>query len=138
MNSNFRNFAIWVFIGLLLVALFNLFQSPGVHVRGNEISFSQLLSEVEAGNIQDVTIAGNTITGHFTDGRNFQTYAPNDPNLVDKLNQKGVKITAKPSEDDVPSLLGVLVSWFPMTWRPVARRSAFGGLRLSALKIKGN
>ena len=47
MNSNFRNFAIWVFIGLLLVALFNLFQSPGVHVRGNEISFSQLLSEVE-------------------------------------------------------------------------------------------
>src|SRR4026209_2365484 len=114
MNSNFRNFAIWVFILLLLVAVFNLFQSPGVHVRGNEISFSQLLSEVEGGNIQDVTIAGNQITGHFTDGRNFQTYAPNDPNLVDKLNPKGVKITAKPSEDDVPSLLGVLVSWFPM------------------------
>src|SRR5215475_14511553 len=90
MNSNFRNFAIWVFIGLLLVALFNLFQSPGVQVRGNEIR------------------------GHFSDGRNFQTYAPNDPNLVDKLNQKGVKITAKPSEEDVPSLLGVLVSWFPM------------------------
>ena len=93
MNSNFRNFAIWVFIGLLLVALFNLFQSPGVHVRGNEISFSQLLSEVEGGNVQDVTIAGNTITGHFADGRNFQTYAPNDPNLVDKLNQKAVSYT---------------------------------------------
>ncbi|MET0688440.1 MAG: ATP-dependent metallopeptidase FtsH/Yme1/Tma family protein, partial [Methyloceanibacter sp.] len=52
MNSNFRNFAIWVFIGLLLVALFNLFQSPGVHVRGNEISFSQLLTEVEGGSVQ--------------------------------------------------------------------------------------
>ena len=47
MNSNFRNFVIWVFIGLLLVALFNLFQTPGVQVRGNEISFSQLLSEVD-------------------------------------------------------------------------------------------
>jgi cell division protease FtsH len=135
MNSNFRNFAIWVFIGLLLVALFNLFQSgPGVHVRGNEISFSQLLSEVEGGNVQDVTIAGNTITGHFTDGRNFQTYAPNDPNLVDKLNQKGVKITAKPSEDDVPSLLGVLVSWFPMllliaVWIFFMRQMQSGGGR---------
>src|SRR6516165_5112206 len=134
MNSNFRNFAIWVFIGLLLVALFNLFQSPGVHVRGNEISFSQLLSEVEGGNIQDVTIAGNQITGHFTDGRNFQTYAPNDPNLVDKLNQKGVKITAKPSEDDVPSLLGVLVSWFPMllliaVWIFFMRQMQSGGGR---------
>ena len=134
MNSNFRNFAIWVFIGLLLVALFNLFQSPGVQVRGNEISFSQLLSEVESGSIQDVTIAGNQITGHYTDGRNFQTYAPNDPNLVDKLNQKGVKITAKPSEDDVPSLLGVLVSWFPMllliaVWIFFMRQMQSGGGR---------
>ena len=134
MNSNFRNFAIWVFIGLLLVALFNLFQSPGVQVRGNEISFSQLLSEVEGGNVQDVTIAGNQITGHFNDGRNFQTYAPNDPGLVDKLHQKGVKITAKPSEDDVPSLLGVLVSWFPMllliaVWIFFMRQMQSGGGR---------
>ena len=53
MNSNFRNFVIWVFIGLLLVALFNLFQTPGVQVRGNEISFSQLLSEVDGGNVQE-------------------------------------------------------------------------------------
>ena len=134
MNSNFRNFAIWVFIGLLLVALFNLFQSPGVHVRGNDISFSQLLSEVEGGSVQDVTIAGSQISGHFNDGRSFQTYAPNDPGLVDKLHQKGVKITAKPSEDDVPSLLGVLVSWFPMllliaVWIFFMRQMQSGGGR---------
>jgi cell division protease FtsH len=134
MNSNFRNFAIWVFIGLLLVALFNLFQSPGVRVRGNDISFSQLLTEVEGGSIQDVTIAGSQITGHFNDGRSFQTYAPNDPGLVDKLHQKGVKITAKPSEDDVPSLLGVLVSWFPMllliaVWIFFMRQMQSGGGR---------
>src|SRR5512146_861725 len=134
MNSNFRNFAIWVFIGLLLVALFNLFQSPGVHVRGNEISFSQLLSDVDGGSVQDVTIAGNQITGHYSDGRNFQTYAPNDPGLVDRLNKKGVKITAKPSEDDVPSLLGVLVSWFPMllliaVWIVFMRQMQSGGGR---------
>ena len=47
MNSNFRNFAIWVIIGLLLIALFNLFQSPGTRMRTNEISFSKLLVEVE-------------------------------------------------------------------------------------------
>jgi len=134
MNSNFRNFAIWVFILLLLLALFNLFQNPSVRVRGNEISFSQLLTEVEGGSIQDVTIAGNQITGHFNDGRSFQTYAPTDPGLVDKLHQKGVKITAKPSEDDVPSLLGVLVSWFPMllliaVWIFFMRQMQSGGGR---------
>src|SRR5665811_455455 len=134
MNSNFRNFVIWVFIGLLLVALFNLFQTPGAQVRGNEISFSQLLSEVDGGNVQDVTIAGSQITGHFTDGRIFQTYAPNDPNLVERLNSKNVKITAKPSEEDVPSLMGVLVSWFPMllliaVWIFFMRQMQAGGGR---------
>ena len=133
MNSNFRNFAIWVFIGLLLVALFNLFQSPGVQVRGNEISFSQLLSEVEGGKVQDVTIAGNNITGHSPMAATSDLCAER-PNLVDKLNQKGVKITAKPSEDDVPSLLGVLVSWFPMllliaVWIFFMRQMQSGGGR---------
>jgi cell division protease FtsH len=134
MNSNFRNFAIWVFILLLLLALFNLFQNPGVHVRGNEISFSQLLTDVESGTVLDVTIAGSEITGHYADGRTFQTYAPEDPGLVDRLNRKGVKITAKPSEEEVPSLLGVLVSWFPMlllvaVWIFFMRQMQSGGGR---------
>src|SRR4029079_13673242 len=134
MNSNFRNFAIWVFILLLLLALFNLFQNPSDRVRGNEISFSQLLTDVEAGNVQDVTIAGSEITRHHTDGTTFQTYAPEDPGLVDRLNRKGVKITAQRSEEEVPSLLGVLVSWFPMlllvaVWIFFMRQMQSGGGR---------
>ncbi len=134
MNSNFRNFAIWVVIGLGLIALFNLFQSPNQRARANDISFSQLLTEVESGTVQDVTISGNQISGHFADGRAFQTYSPNDPELVTRLHGKGVKITAKPSEEDVPSLLGVLVSWFPMllliaVWIFFMRQMQSGGGR---------
>ncbi len=134
MNSNFRNFAIWVVIGLGLIALFNLFQSPNQRARANDISFSQLLTEVESGTVQDVTISGNQISGHFADGRAFQTYAPNDPELVTRLHGKGVKITAKPSDEDVPSLLGVLVSWFPMllliaVWIFFMRQMQSGGGR---------
>ena len=44
MNSNFRNLAIWVVIGLLLMALFNLFQNPGQTRRGNEISYTDFLA----------------------------------------------------------------------------------------------
>jgi cell division protease FtsH len=112
--SNFKNFALWVIIALLLVALFNLFQSPVQQASSSEINFSRLLSDVDGGNVKDVTIAGETITGHYTDGRAFRTYAPADPSLVNRLYDKGVAITAKPSEDGVPSILGVLVSWFPM------------------------
>jgi len=50
----------------------------------------------------------------LSDGTAFNTYAPNDPNLVEKLTSKGVSITAVPLEDKMPSLLGILLSWFPM------------------------
>ena len=134
MNSNFRNFAIWIIIGLLLVALFNLFQNPSQRARANEISYSQFLGEVESQSIRSVTISGNQLSGKFNDGRSFQTIAPNDPQLVDRLHSRGVGITVKPSEDDVPSLLGVLVSWFPMllliaVWVFFMRQMQSGGGR---------
>jgi cell division protease FtsH len=135
MNSNFRNLAIWVVIALLLVALFNLFQSPGQGRRGNEISYTEFLSGVEAGNVAEVTIAKHRITGTFRDkSGNFTTIAPEDPSLVEKLNKKGVKITARLPEEDVPSILSVLVNWFPMllligVWVFFMRQMQSGGGR---------
>ncbi len=112
--NNFRNFALWVIIALLLMALFNLFQSPGQRTTANEISFSQLLAEVDNGNVREVTISGDLINGRFTNNTTFQSYAPKDPNLVNRLYEKGVNITARPTNEETPSLLDVFVSWFPM------------------------
>src|SRR5918912_2868746 len=115
MNANFRNFAIWVVIGLLLIALFNMFQNPGQTRRANEITYSELLSNVEAGNVSDVEIRGSRVNGHFRDkGGAFTTYAPEDPTLVDRMYKKGVRVSARPADDDVPTIMNVLVSWFPM------------------------
>src|ERR1044071_7867854 len=96
MNANLRNFALWVIIVLLLLALFTLFQNPGQRASSQDISFSQLLTEVDAGKVRDVLIQGPDIHGTFTDGRTFQTYAPSDPTLVQRLYGKGVAITARP------------------------------------------
>ena len=113
--SNFKNFAVWVLGALLLIALFNLFQGPAPQTAAStEINFSRLLSDVEAGTVREVTIQGEKITGQYADGRRFSTYAPADPTLVNRLYDKGVQITAKPSDENVPSLFSVLVSWFPM------------------------
>ncbi len=114
MNNFTKNLALWVIIGLLLIALFNLFQNPSGRSPQASLSYSDFLGEVDAGRIEDVTIQGKTINGHFTDGRAFSTYAPEDQNLVPSLRQRGVTITAAPLDDSMPSLLGVLVSWFPM------------------------
>jgi cell division protease FtsH len=135
MNVHFRNFAIWVIIGLLLLALFNLFQNTPQNRRGNDISYSELLSQVDAGNVSDVVIQGHRISGTFSDkSRTFSTYAPEDPGLVERLNKKGVKISARPSDEDVPSIFNVLVSWFPMllliaVWIFFMRQMQSGGGR---------
>ncbi|MHA1108928.1 MAG: ATP-dependent zinc metalloprotease FtsH [Alphaproteobacteria bacterium] len=113
--SNFgKNLALWVIIGLLLVALFNLFQPPSSPRGQIGIPFSDFLAEVSNGQIREVTIKGNNITGLYTDGRGFATYTPNDPNLVERLHKRGVVIRAEPADDGSPSLMQILISWFPM------------------------
>ena len=114
MNNFGKNLALWIVIGLLLVALFNLFQTSSSRGPQSTLAFSDFLTDVNRGQVTDVTIQGNNIIGHFTDGRAFTTYAPSDPGLVNRLVDKGVRITAAPLDDNVPSLFGVLVSWFPM------------------------
>jgi cell division protease FtsH len=113
MNANLRNFALWVIIVLLLLALFTLFQNPSQRTTSQDISFSQLLTEVDAGRVRDVLIQGPEIHGSFTDGRSFQTYAPNDPTLVQRLYGKGVAITARSQTESVPWFVSLLVSWLP-------------------------
>jgi cell division protease FtsH len=113
MNTNLRNFALWVIIVLLLLALFTLFQSPSQRQSAQDISFSQLLTEVDQGRVRDVLIQGPEIHGTFTDGRPFNTYAPNDPSLVQRLYGKGVQITARSQQEQVPWFVSLLVSWLP-------------------------
>ena len=114
MNANYRNFALWVIIFLLVLALVTLFQSPGQKAPSSEITFSQLLTDADAGNVRDVTIAGQEISGHMKDGRTFQTYSPNDPGLVQTLYKKDVTITAKPPSDGNNWLLTIVSSVLPV------------------------
>lgn len=113
MNANLRNFALWVIIVLLLLALFTLFQNPGQRAASQDISFSQLLTEVDQSRVRDVVIQGPDINGTFTNGSTFHTYAPSDPTLIKRLYDGKVSITAKPPGDNVPWFVSLLVSWLP-------------------------
>jgi cell division protease FtsH len=114
MKNFSKNIILWVVIGMLLIVLFNLFQNSSSTNQSKEISFSDFLISADNGNISEVKIVGNNVSGFFDDGRSFSTYSPNYPDLVDKLNQSGVKIVAEPSERSMHPILSVLISWFPM------------------------
>ena len=108
-----RNAALWIIIVLLLFALFNLFQGTTSRGPQYELAFSEFMDEVENGQVQEVKMQGQKISGQFRDGRQFQTFAPEDPGLVPQLRENGVKIKAAPAEEMNP-LFSILISWFPM------------------------
>ena len=109
-----KNLAAWAIIVVFLLAIFNLFQdnkSPNSQV---SLPYSEFLAQVKLNNINDVTIQENNISGHFQSGEEFTTYAPDDPNLISKLAESGVKVTAAPLDERVSPILGMLLNWLPM------------------------
>ena len=132
--SNFgRNLALWVIIALLLVVLFNLFQPGTTQHQPGQIAYSDFLGEVNSGHVKDVVIQGRTVSGHLSDSNAFQTFTPDDPTLVNRLTDKGVRVIAKPEEDNM-NLMQHLLSWFPMllligVWIFFMRQMQSGGGR---------
>ena len=109
--NNFRNFAVWVVIAVLLFALFNLYQGQGGRTASSEITYSTFLDKVDNGEIRNVTIAGEFITGKLSNGQRFKSIAPYDPDLVKTLRTKGVNIKAKPVSEN--GVLTSILGWVP-------------------------
>ena len=118
MNPNYQKIAIWAALLVLLLALYNLVSNTGRAIHAEDISYSEFLDAVEKGTISEAVLQGNRISGTFREsgakGTGFSTFAPQDPNLVFKLREKGVKFKARPTEDEIQSIAGMLLSWFPM------------------------
>ena len=112
MNGISKNMLIWAAIFLALVLLFQAFQGGSMGGSAQKMDYSEFVSSVDAGRVQSVEITGRTVTGQTSDGRSFTTYTPEDPQLVGRLIEAGVKVSAGPVKEN--RLLSVLLNWFPM------------------------
>jgi cell division protease FtsH len=110
MNPFYKNLALWMVIGLIVILLFNLFQA-NQQPRG-EIVFSDFLRKVDAGEVKEVTLRGNSVTGRLSDGSAFRTFTAEYPDLVKSLKDKGVKIEVKPPDNN--PWYAILLQWVPM------------------------
>jgi cell division protease FtsH len=113
----------------MFLLLFNLFNKQ--QVKEPEIIFSDFMAAAEKSDVTEVTIQGRNIRGKYHNGERFKTYAPEDPDLVKVLREKGVKIAAKPEEGD-PWYVVLFVQWFPMllligVWIFFMRQMQVGG-----------
>jgi cell division protease FtsH len=116
-------------IGLIMILLFNLVSTP--KKMEDEIIFSDFMTRVKTGEVEDVVIKENLITGRLKDGKKFRTYSAGYPDLVNELMAKGVKIAAKPPEQN-PWYVNFFFSWGPiiflaLVWIFFMRQMQTGG-----------
>ena len=113
MNNLFKSIGIWMVVALVLMTVFNQFNSRQQSSAQAQLDYSQFLDEVKQGHIAKVTIEGRTLKAITNDGKRITSYAPSDLWMVSDLLKNGVKIEAKPEEEQ-SFLMSIFVSWFPM------------------------
>jgi cell division protease FtsH len=106
----YRNLFIWLIIGVMMILLFNLFSAP--KKTEQEIIFSEFMTRLEGGDVEEVTIKGNNVTGQLRGGKKFKTYTAEYPDLVEILRSKNVKIIAQPEEQN--PWWHIFLNWGPI------------------------
>ncbi len=112
MNDVAKNLILWVVIAVVLLSVFQNFGDRSS--TGQTLIYSDFLSQVKQGQVSEVLIEGQNITGKMSSGALFTTYSPETSNsaLIGDLDRASVSIIGKPPEQ--PSLLThIFVSWFP-------------------------
>ncbi|MFQ5596801.1 MAG: ATP-dependent zinc metalloprotease FtsH [Nitrospiria bacterium] len=130
MNPRVKNLALWVIVGLFMILLFNLFNTASRPIE-DEIIFSEFMIKTEKGEVSEVTIRDNFISGILKDGTNFKTYTADYPDLVRTLRERNVRIIAKPPEAP-PWYMTFLMTWGPFIlfiglWVFFMRQMQMGG-----------
>jgi cell division protease FtsH len=105
-----KNITLLIIICVLLFVLFNLFQNQGGRSQMQDVGYSDLLTAAGSGSIKDVTIKGDQILGHMSDGHAFMTYAPPHTDVAARLIDKGVTVKAAPDDSGNPSIFSASIS----------------------------
>ena len=112
MNA-YRSLFIWLLIGIMVILLFNLLNTP--KKIQEEIIFSEFMTKLEEGQVEEVTIKENEnmITGRMKDGVKFKAYFPSDPEIYKSLRSLKIKTTVKPPDQN-PWYVNFFFTWGPI------------------------
>lgn len=102
-----------IFGALLLAAILNLFSATKPIKASSDFSYSSFLDNLENDRVASVTLSGTTISGKLKSGEPFATRIPSVELAVPAILSKKVNLAVIAPEEDIPSVLAVIVSWFP-------------------------
>ncbi|MBI2880579.1 MAG: ATP-dependent metallopeptidase FtsH/Yme1/Tma family protein [Candidatus Tectomicrobia bacterium] len=130
MNQFYRNLALWLVIGLIMIAIFQIFRP---RMTESEIGFSEFARAVEEARVLEVMLQGDNVRGRYVNGQYFRTYLPKDHGLIPLLRKKNVNIRVEPP-DQGSWYTNLLLSWLPMllllgVWIFFMRQMQTGGTK---------
>ncbi len=109
MNATFKTVMLWM---SLLVVIFLAWHFAQIQKKETPLKFSEFMTQVDSGQVADVTVTGNEIKGHFANREAFRTFAPAGyDKFVDALLLKKVQVTIE--RDQTPAWASMLISWAP-------------------------
>ena len=111
MNNMFSKAAVWLVIALVLFTVFKQFDTR--QARGVDVPYSVFMEDAKSGRIDSVAIDGRTLRARTKDNQPLTVYSPGDIWMVSDLMKFGVKVQAKPEEEQ-SLLMSIFISWFPM------------------------
>src|SRR5260370_13234151 len=111
-NSTLKRVLFWM--GLVVVGVLVWKFSTTFQTHERPVAFSDFMADVDAGKVEQVTIAGHEIAGIYRpDKERFRTYAPSQyDGLAHTLLARGISVTA--TEPTPSSLTSLLSSWAPI------------------------
>ncbi len=111
MNNLLKNIGIWLVIGLVVLTVVKQFDAR--QGGKDSIPYSEFMESAKAGRVESAVVEGRTIKWNGTDKKRYLTYSPGDLWMVGDLVRYGVKVEAKPEEEQ-SFLAQIFISWFPM------------------------
>jgi cell division protease FtsH len=110
-----RSLLIWGVIALLLVVGITMMQSTGATHGEAKWTYSQLLDHVKNGEVQSVTLQGDTVRGASKDNQEFITYLPAGAaaSLAERLDAANVSVETQPPKTG-PGIGDFLLGVLPM------------------------
>ena len=111
MKPSLKNLMFWMALVVVGVLIWNF--STNFQAGDRAEIFSEFIALVDQGQIDEVTIMGNEISGSTRDGVRFRTYAPPQyEGLANTLLERGIRVTAKEATSSPWATL--LYSWAPV------------------------
>ena len=111
MRNSGKNLLTWLIIFLVVLAISNMINDSSSI--GQKITFSNFLKKVESGEVMEVEIKGSSLSGKFNDGMQFNTYLPDYPDLIERLEANKVQINAVPLISKSERIIAGFLGWLP-------------------------